>query len=184
MDNVSTLHYAGSAAGYGLAHVSYGFAGHITAPISGWSDNGVIYGKFDTPSVAYYANANFSSSTSTPADFNTKIYDSCTPSCVTTGASWKFTAPQSRKYRVHAWIDGGPAAASLDNLFIYKNGSQFQLLATNNAVGNYGIDGTTTIDLIKGEYVDIRNSFSATYGGGAITSRNSHIEIEAVANGN
>lgn len=97
-------------------------------------------------------------------DFEDKGWDS--HGAVTTGASWKFTAPRSGYYRVHAaaflTTGGGWAAGEHQELAIFKNGSRWSYLGTNfetaaNTSNNYKfMVGSDIVQLNAGEYVDIR----------------------------
>ena len=99
-------------------------------------------------------------STDIIVDFGTKSFDS--HNAVTTGASWKFTAPISGKYLVESIIKftsgGGWASGETAVIKIRKNGSSQkdtentqQATHTNNVV----IIATDTISLIAGDYIDV-----------------------------
>ena len=98
-------------------------------------------------------------------DFGTRDFDS--HNAVTTGASWRFTAPISGKYKVTtnvryanglAW-GAGQFVSSL----LFKNGSSF---STNDFLFAAAITPgqgpssqlTDTVSLLAGEYIDIRTS--------------------------
>lgn len=128
-------------------------------------------------------------STRTIVDFNIKDYDS--HNAVTTGASWKFTAPISGTYRISAnvlftnvaWTAGSATFSDL-----YKNGATYA--SSNDRVvqaafnNHYGPDPlNVTVRLLAGEYIDFRifqNRGSATT---MYTSSNfNYISIERVGN--
>jgi len=120
----------------------------------------------ETVAASYYSAATQSSLT-TQINFGTKIFD--THGAVTTGSSWKFTAPMSGKYLVHGKIQGGGGGCHL-----YKNGSVFYYYISyfNNAgIANY----TFSIDLIAGDYIDMRPSSSITLTGGNFSSIDSSV---------
>lgn len=95
--------------------------------------------------------------TNVVVDYNSSSID--THSAVTTGASWRFTAPRSSHYHVDACISYGVGTATS---FTYqgefrKNGSPF--LALSRYVGpTYGqlfIQGSLTLYLATGDYLDV-----------------------------
>lgn len=106
--------------------------------------------------------------TDTQYNFDTKVYD--THGAVTTGASWKFSAPISGNYQIGAhayWNSGGSGGA----LQLFKNGSLLRYLTTiyGNASGtNLFAVGSTTVYLLAGDYIDVRPSSGATFTGGAV----------------
>lgn len=101
-------------------------------------------------------------STTTIVNFEDKSFDS--HGSVTTGASWKYTAPISGIYRVSSkilftstttWTDGESVTLQL-----FRSGSAYSVLDYKDnypAVGVYaGAGGSDTIRLNAGEYFDIR----------------------------
>lgn len=126
----------------------------------------------ETIAASYYCSTNQNSSTSTPINFDSKEFD--THGAVTVGATWKFTAPASGLYAVSIYNNGTTASMSLA---IYKGGSSAKGLAFNNA-SVAQMNGSTTIRLLAGEFIDIRPSVSSTTTGGALTaSTTSNISI-------
>lgn len=101
----------------------------------------------------------YSNSSTTILDFPTQDYDS--HGSVTTGASWKFTAPVSGFYavKVSALTDANTdtAVVALD---LYKNGSQVATIARAQKAGTtstpYQLFGSTDVSLAAGDYIDIR----------------------------
>lgn len=98
-------------------------------------------------------------------DFDTKTFDS--HGAVTTGASWKFTAPIAGKYRVSSKLVYDAATFTVTqavSLQIYKNGSVYSLpgyyqspaTSTHTAV----VHGSDVIQLSAGDYIDIRTAHS------------------------
>lgn len=100
-------------------------------------------------------------STTAPFRWDTKDFD--THSCVTTGASWKFTAPVSGRYMISASAllnTGGPAA-----VLIYKNGADAN--AVLSSVGSTTWSGGSQIlQLNAGDYVDVRTGSALTAASG------------------
>lgn len=108
--------------------------------------------------------------TKTIVDFDTVDFD--TDSAITTGASWKFTAPASGYYLVQAAVvlesSNAWSASEIFYVEVFKNGSVFTKLAHQSAheAGTYviGLNGLTIIELSQNDYIDIRayqNSGSA-----------------------
>jgi hypothetical protein len=95
-------------------------------------------------------------------DFDTKTFDS--HGAVTTGASWKFTSPRASKYRVSAGADGSLVAFQIGResivLEMFKNGVAYSVLSfqsgQSTATVNPHCFGSDTIDLLAGEYLDVR----------------------------
>ena len=112
--------------------------------------------------------------TSAQVDYDTKITDS--HGAVTTGASWKFTAPIQGPYRVS--VTTLVTVAVGDTLAIFKNGSQDVGLTTLNStnVGN----GSQTVFLNAGEYLDIRPGGTSTTFNSATSGSFNQISIERV----
>lgn len=148
------------SSGGGLGVFSQGdFSISLTAkvPIAGWSSNVQMSSDSDTRVVAarYYASSGSSTTANNPSNFDTKEFD--THNAVTTGASWKFTAPVSGYYEVTSeqyW--GGPA-----NLSLYKNGSIHSHMATPTAATVGG--GSNLVYLNAGDYVDVRPDATASF---------------------
>lgn len=94
-------------------------------------------------------------------DFETKVYD--THDIVTTGGSWKATAKISGKYRVNAhilWQSNAWAVGNIYYLALFKNGSidyaySYYQVETTTSISR-PMDICTEIELLAGEYIDIR----------------------------
>lgn len=94
-------------------------------------------------------------------DFGTKDFDS--NSAVTTGASWKFTAPSSGKYSISAkvfYTTAFTAAGSTLSIGFHKNnsGTVTSVFITSPFLsgGNNAISLNDSIQLLAGETVDVR----------------------------
>jgi hypothetical protein len=135
-------------------------------PASGLSSNVLMSNDADTRVCVarYYSTAGQSipDNTETIIDFATKSYD--THAAVTTGASWKFTAPISGYYRVNlnvdfvsstAWTIGESAYFTLK-----KNGTTFSYPATTRlhvtgANAGVSLNGSDIIQLNAGDYISL-----------------------------
>ena len=116
-------------------------------------------------------------STVTIVDFGTKSFD--TLGSVTTGSSWKFTAPISGYYSINSRVllSSGAGWASTERVLfhLYKNGSAYSILdynpqhATNTSI-NMNASGQDIVQLNSGDYVDIRVEQNS---GGSIALNNS-----------
>lgn len=103
-------------------------------------------------------------SASTPIlDYSSKIND--THNAVTTGASWKFTAPISGLYEISAFNRFASASfTALNNctLQLFKNGSIYSFLdislVQTSATTKIPMKGSDTVRLLAGEYIDVRVS--------------------------
>lgn len=113
-----------------------------------------------TVHARYSTNVAQTVQTATLVDFEDKAND--TRNAVTTGASWKFTAPEAGVYAVSASLRVGSTTITTGQTiqaFLYKNGSQ--LLNGIPVYGNgtsqsYGAYISGHVILAAGDYVDIR----------------------------
>jgi len=112
-------------------------------------------------------------------DFNEVDYDS--HGAVTTGASWKFTAPFSTYYKIRAQLVPLHTGTNANqDLFIVVDGSTqagADILVTASASGT--IVGSATLFLEKGQEVDIRSANSQSASTVSDSSRN-YVEIESL----
>lgn len=134
---------------------------HLRIPIAGWGSSVQVSSSTDTRIVA----ARFTTATAqsipdsvfTIIDFNTKDYD--THSAVTTGGSWKYTAQVPGKYQISGTCNTASNTIGTGQwvLGIFKNNTEVSRIGSvgiNN--GNMSLAGSATIDLIAGDFVDIR----------------------------
>jgi hypothetical protein len=131
----------------------------------------------ETVAASYHASVNKSVSTVLALDYDTREYD--THNAVTTGASWRFTAPISGIYR----IVGSANSTTASGAFLYKNGTIYKsigaIAVSASAVGVYG----TEIRLNAGEYIDVRAGGVLTAVGGALSGAGvSNISITRIGN--
>lgn len=133
----------------------------------------------ETVAAKYWASANGTTNTTTPVNFDSKVYD--THNAVTTGASWKFTAPVSGKYSVKCILNNS-AVNSSGFTAIYKTGSKLESIGY--IAGSIGAGSSSaTIELNAGEYIDVRQTGSFSWLGTASRSGDPcFIEIERVGN--
>ncbi len=124
-------------------------------------------------------------STFTIVDFGTKDFD--THGLVTTGASWKFTSNISGYFRVSTHIRAGSALNAVNFAArIYKNGAAGPAIADsstdNSASGRGDVTGSTIIQMVAGDYFDIRVTQNS---GGAVTLLNDadyvYVDIEKLS---
>lgn len=105
-------------------------------------------------------------STATIVNFTTKVFDS--HGAVTTGASWKFTAPISGTYEVRgSYLTAGTTAVQYFYYGIFKNGldqSTYPCWHTKETANNtrQNANGTAKIQLLAGEYIDLRGTASGS----------------------
>ena len=133
----------------------------MVVPIVGWSSNQKLSSDALIPEVvaiyevnASTSNSSFADNAAEIVDYNNKIIDNS--NAVTTGASWKFTAPVSGNYSVSANILWNTTTnLSLTFLEVYKNGVFNRRIAQTNHTTNH-INGTQIFNLNAGDYIDIR----------------------------
>lgn len=119
----------------------------------------------ETVAASYKVSTNTQAITNsqTIVNFDTSIYD--THGAVTTGASWKFTAPVAGFYTIKtafqtsAFISSGVNNATL--MTLYKNGTAFRVVAivysmSTSTCRKAGLGGCD-IYLNAGDYIDIRS---------------------------
>jgi hypothetical protein len=130
-------------------------------PIAGWSSNVQMSSDTDTRVVAatYFRNTNQSVSSGTIIDFSQRAFD--THAAVTTGASWRFTAPVPGVYDVSLTIHGGDSTTTSYQLF--KNGVFVSFILTTNSAIIFS--GARDIDLNANDYIDIRANATTTVTG-------------------
>lgn len=128
----------------------------------------------ETIAASYYLSANFTSSSSTPINFNTKIYD--THGAVTPSATvWKFTAPAAGIYCMNLYTQYSGGAGSSSYIDVYKNGSKYMTIgfvSTSVPLASAG-----TIQLIAGDYIDFRTSSTFDNGGAALNATGPNVSI-------
>jgi hypothetical protein len=101
-------------------------------------------------------------------NFNTSDYD--TGSFVTTGGSWRFTAPVTGYYRVSAKVEFLTVFINSEGAFLeffWNNGARQTLIASRwggSGTTNYYpvLDGTTTVRMTAGQYAWFEISHSGT----------------------
>lgn len=143
------------------------FSMNFIVPISGWTSGNVMStAELQVRSaVANYstnAGQTISTGTVTIVDFEDKITD--THNAVTTGASWKFTAPSTGNYQVNATnlfvATTGWAENEEINIYVYKNGIIFREMGRTNghdaSSASVGAHGSTIVPMLKGDYIDVR----------------------------
>jgi hypothetical protein len=124
----------------------------------------------------------------TTVAFDTKNFDS--HNAMTTGSSAKYTAPVSGKYRVSTAISwtNGLANGAGTSMFLYKNGSSYQLLAyelysSSPAASTPTQSGSTTVSLNAGDYISIVVTQTS---GGAVALQSSasqtYLAVERIGN--
>lgn len=101
-----------------------------------------------------------SSSTFYIIDFEDAIISN---SNITTGASWKYTAPRTGTYHVDVAILFSTYAFSIGNTIeirLYRDGSNYQSLdrleIDNTQDVYYSLKGSCTVNLTKNQYIDVR----------------------------
>jgi hypothetical protein len=153
-----------------------------TVALNGGTNNFVSIERLSGPSVvaasetvaAKYSGAIAATvSTTAPFQWNTKQFD--THNAVTTGANWRFISPISGTYRVSAVC---AISAGIQDIAVYKNGSvtPSTLFGAN---ATYSLSGSISIQLIAGEFIDVRpqtGSFTSVAG------TNYSISIERIGN--
>lgn len=163
---------------------------HVSIPIQGWSSQTQASNQSQNRDIsARYSTAvgqSISNGSTVIVDFGTATYD--TAAAVTTGGSWKFTAPEAGRYSVSAMIAYANASfsqGSAPSIYIYKNGSIYctlgmkQVDATNTA--RQIVMGSDEVPMIAGDYIDLRTDHSESSARSLTSSANeNHVSIKKV----
>lgn len=181
---------------YGVGNNS---ASTLTA-VSGTSWSTLSVERLSGPSVvaasesvnARFGTASVNTMTSgvdTLIDFNVKSFDS--HNAVTTGASWKFTAPMSGRYRVAVNVRCTSATYAVSNEMygiLKKNGSVETYIAGPTcwaAVASYlALSGSSVVQLLAGDYVTFYLNNNRTAGSTDLDSNaaSNYICIDRIGN--
>jgi hypothetical protein len=139
----------------------------VSVPIEGLKASNLVStteALFSTAKARYKTDSGqvISTGSTTIIDFDGQEYDD--QGLVTTGASWKFTAPKTGYYSVKsallfagstAWTESESAT-----FILFKNGAVYSNLDRETQFGATStfmqISGSDTIKLVKGDYIDIR----------------------------
>jgi hypothetical protein len=171
----------------------YIFTATFKYAVTGWSSNVVMSNDTDTRVVAARyktATGSIANNSISIVNFETKDFD--THSVVTTGGSWKFTVPVSGVYNVSAGVALDSNAEEPEmQLRLYKNNSFVAMLdykpAKDLVDGTNGIlrtNGSTLIELVAGDYIDVR-FYKNSSGGGtlgyAVSSEYNHVSINRLS---
>lgn len=134
-------------------------------PISGMASTVTMSDSSDSRIVAArYTLAADVSLTTTPWNYSTAVFD--THAAVTTGASWKFTAPVPGLYQVSVVWDHNTTALQTQ---LFKNGSLYAVLGQQNGA-SVPIAGSSVVSMVAGDFIDIRASSSTGTSQGTSTN--------------
>lgn len=137
----------------------------FTLPILGKSSSVQMSDSADTRVVQakYRFTTSKTSGPTAPLNFDTIVSDSGN---VTTGAAWKFTAHTSGKYVVQVAHNSSGASVTTQ---LFKNGSSVDNIFTSPfSAGNGQLNGSCEVDLVAGDYIDIRFDSSTSSNGGYV----------------
>lgn len=143
----------------------------FTYPVLGWGSSVAV--SPDTTSgrlvmAKYYHTTGTTLSGGNIINFNSKVAD--THAAVTTGGSWKFTAPEPGSYKIEAYIESSAFVAAVGDrwgLELYKNGVFHEQKGRTDAESTTNqyrsSTGVFEIDLVAGDYIDIRYTGSVSF---------------------
>jgi len=151
---------------------------NFTVPILGWSSTVQMSNDTDTRVVAakYYVGTTNSPGANLPINFDSKLTD--THNAVTTGSSWRFTAPVPGTYCVAVHTQQDTATAY--GVRVYKNATLTEILYYS-ASGGATYSGSTLIDLVAGDYIDIRPDAAGGIRGSATPAYLSAVSINRLS---
>ena len=132
--------------------------------------------------MAYYGISVDRTPGTSQVNYDTKVID--THGAVTTGASWKFTAPISGMYKVSGASNVSSGGGG--SLMVYKNGSAFGAVSalTTGVVNNTSALAGLVVPMVAGDYIDFRPNIAGStfqYGFGSPSQIN-YVVIERVGN--
>jgi hypothetical protein len=137
--------------------------------------------------AARFSTSSTQALTTTPSiiNFATISYD--THGAVTTGASWKFTAPISGKYRVTSRLLSGVGTTIMRISYeLFKTGvlQSTPVTGTQQTTSSGRIDGSGSdcIQLVAGDYIDLRGSCSTGSNSLAGDAATNFVVIERIGN--
>lgn len=137
-----------------------------------------VVASSETVAARYNATASQSiGTTATIINFANKTFD--THSSVTTGASWKFTAPISGKYLVSGFIT--LQSASIRYVYVYVNGSNNAEIANGSGSAWQIQFSSTIVQLNAGDTLDIRATVSPS-ANLTSTATGNYVNIERIGN--
>jgi hypothetical protein len=114
----------------------------------------------ETVAANYWLPANQLTNSTTPLNYSSKVYD--THGAVTTGASWRFTAPIGGLYHITTLTYAAGANAVYN---LYKNGSLYTEIGEH--LSTHVSTASASLQLLAGEYIDIRGGTAVTVTGAA-----------------
>ena len=153
-------------------------------PVVGWGSFSQMSSDTDTRVVsARYSLSSGSPVSGSQVNFANIVYD--THAAVTTGASWKYTAPISGYYRVSLALCTG----SVNNIFaLFKNGTLDSNMSytLGSSASNNVSSSSTVLSLNAGDYFDVRpstsnGSYAAGGGTGSSISTSNYITVERLS---
>jgi hypothetical protein len=156
---------------------------YFSVPVVGLSSSVQMSNDTDTRVVAarYEASSHTGAMVAGVVNYDTKIID--THNAVTTGPSWRFTAPVSGFYRVAGQIEANSSGAGTVTVQVRKNGaSSAQSNGPVNAATNFVTPQAESIlSLSAGDYIEIVETPSTgTWTRGGIPSTN-YVNIERIS---
>ena len=164
----------------------------FTVPIVGWSSSQIMSSDANTSIVAARYSTNVAQSVAnsgdTLIDFEDKEFDTC--GCVTTGASWKFTAPSPGYYKISASNVFAASVYAAGNQYygtVFKNGSAHSYFGLDSIESttsqSVSANGTVLIQLVAGDYIDVRLFNNRTAGATALngTTGANYISVEKLS---
>lgn len=170
-------------------NLDYGASDTSTLNIESVSSGSQVIAASEDISCRYTTGSGQSipSGATTTVNFGTKVWDS--HNAVTTGSSWRFTAPVAGEYEIVATTQAsnGGAAFGENTISVYKNGasliSQTGWPSIHTAATNISTFILTKVKLLKGETVHVTLDInkSGGYSLVALGNRN-YIEIRKVGN--
>lgn len=108
----------------------------------------------DTVAASYYLSANQSlTANTTIINLDTKIFDKT--NMVTTGASWKATAPVAGTYLVT--LSASYTSGAAGSIYLRVNGTSQKFMPSVDTSGGT-FNGTTLISLLAGDYIDFMSN--------------------------
>lgn len=161
---------------------------NFRVPIVGWSSNVVVSSDTDTRVLAavYTQTAGQTITNGGSQIVNYANSSTDTHGAVTTGASWKFTAPMAGLYNVEAAVayqSAANVAGDSVQLILFKNGVSYATIwdevFTTTTTCRRSARGSQLISLVAGDFIDIR-TINTRAGGSTLLSTSAADNIVSV----
>jgi len=100
------------------------------------------------------ANLSFADNTFETVDYNSKVFDTCNPDCVTVGASWVYTCPKNGLYMVAGGVYWGSTTNMINTGIAIRLGGSSK--ARSDFAISYSVVASSLVTCNAGQTIDIQ----------------------------